>query len=302
MVDPFTSKMELDARAATSAALAQTKRDRAQTQVRHSDEMLASKRVKRAELLATLAELASCYWALDEVLAGPEDAEQLTEQLERSSDDGGTLMRHFVCRNKNCSPEGHYYSSNNEWISNEYVGGWKFMCPVCGQAFQAFTPGLDLLPAQFVLQLPGGLILSAGDAVLGARSQCWGWSAGENLIAEMMSAMAEENFGRAARELSQVDLQLQVWEGAKLHSNAIPDCRDMQLSDTMREYVANQNKSRTKQNSWSLESVANGFRGGFFKYDKESTIIMSTEQTKVWLAQVGELMRRRENLRRKTSL
>ena len=68
----------------------------------------------------------------------------------------------------------------------------------------------------------------------------------------------------------------------------------MELTDDIREHVAKQNKARSKKLPWSLDPVEKGFRGGFFKYDKQKTFIMSTEQTKMWLAQIHELIRRRE--------
>jgi len=207
---------------------------------------------------------------------------------------GPDVVRHFVCRNTKCSKEGHYYGRNTDWISTVADGGWHFMCPVCHLAYQSKAKrhaGVPLLPAQFVLQLPSGLILSE-----------WPGSAEENALAEMMSTLAEEDLGQDAHLLNEVELTTKIWEVTNRHCVDIPKIRDMELSAEVRAYVKAQNRYRTKKRQWSFAHLADGvFRGGFFKYDKEQAFIMTTEQTKMWLALVHEALQRRQNKVFKTS-
>ena len=206
---------------------------------------------------------------------------------------GSQVVRHFVCRNTNCSKEGHFYGRNTDWISTVADGGWRFMCPICHLAYQPNTKmhaGVLLLPAQFVLQLPEGLILSA-----------WPGSAEENALAEMMLTLAEDHLGKEAHRLNDFDLKERIWEVTNRHCVEIPTTRNMELSAEIRQYVKEQNRDRTKQQQWSFAHLADGFRGGFFKYNKEQTFIMSTEETKIWLALIHEAMQRRVNNVFKTS-
>ena len=207
---------------------------------------------------------------------------------------GPDVVRHFVCRNTKCSKEGHYYGRNTDWISTVADGGWHFMCPVCHMAYQPYEKmhaGVALLPAQFVMQMPSGLILSE-----------WPGSAEENALADMMSSLAEEEMGQKAQLLNEEDLVKQIWEVTNRHCVDIPKFRDMKLSAEVRAYVEEQNRSQPKKRQWSFAHLADGvFRGGFFKYDKEQAFIMTTEQTKMWLALVHEALQRRQNKVFKTS-
>jgi len=189
--------------------------------------------------------------------------------------------RYFLCRNKNCTPRGSYFSKNIYWISTVEAGGWQFMCPKCGEWFQPGRKGENTIPAHFAIYLEttNQLVLSE-----------WPCSAEETAVADFMALMTEADLG-PYEELSTEELRLSLSLMVKQNTAGAHMMEDMELTPYIENYVKQQNASRTRKKPWSINAVKDGFQGAFYKYT-ETSPILTTEDTKKFLAGVKVMLRR----------
>jgi hypothetical protein len=83
----------------------------------------------------------------------------LGDQTQWLSKIADHTWRWFICRFRDCG----YFGRNTDWISTAAAGGWKFMCPACGQPYKAGATGSHLLKVcngRFFCR--GGSYLEAG--------------------------------------------------------------------------------------------------------------------------------------------
>lgn len=192
--------------------------------------------------------------------------------------------RYYICRNKDCNPEGNYFGLNTDWISTIEDGGWHFMCPVCGRQYNPGNKTNSSFPFHHIWVMQDTENENKYDMFLSA----WAASAEEDTIVRLMQMLSEKDL-QPWREMPREEVQAAVTIYVK--QNAIPTYfKKMTLTQQVKLHVVNQNAMRTKQKKWGYKAIEDGFYGSYFKFEEGVTPIMTEEDTKAFLAGMYVLM------------
>ena len=184
--------------------------------------------------------------------------------------------RFYICRQQACTDKGSFFGLNTDWVSTAAAGGWKFVCPVCGNPYSMNLNKTGLIPANHIwhLETTGQLMLAE-----------WPESLEEKSINEGAVLMAEHAAQQKFTELSREEVELKIGEVVANHVVPKPLFEKMQLSDKVIDAVTWLNNTRGKKSKpYSWDHIKTGFTGGFYKYIEGESPVMKSDQVKDYLA------------------
>ena len=182
----------------------------------------------------------------------------------------------FICRQQGCTDKGSFVGLNTDWVSTAAAGGWKFVCPVCGNPYSMNLNKTGLIPANHIwhLETTGQLMLAE-----------WPESLEEKSINEGAVLMAEHAAQQKFTELSREEVELKIGEVVANHVVPKPLFEKMQLSDKVIDAVTWLNNTRGNgELPYSWDHIKTGFTGGFYKYIEGESPVMKSDQVKDYLA------------------
>ena len=185
---------------------------------------------------------------------------------------GKGTSRFFLCRRKDCSPQGSFFGPNTDWAHTAEAGGWHFACPICGHWYKPGALNQHTIPAHFVFyfEQSGRLLLAA-----------WPASAEEDTIKKNQQSLAEEDV-EEWESLPKDELMAKVTKFVR--DSSVPIVfQPMQLTTEIKAYFDDENRKRSKKKPWSYKHLETGFSGAFFKWTEDSPVL-SAEDTKRFLA------------------
>ena len=194
---------------------------------------------------------------------------QLAEQTQWLSDFSDDSSRFFICRNKDCSPQGSFFGPNIYWISTVPNGGWHFMCPVCAQWYQTGRSNHNTIPAHHIWYRKRTNLLLL---------RSWAASAEEDAIGKIMACMSRVD----TEKFTSMNCEdLMEWITLMIKKNAHPKImKKMVLSEDVKAHVEQENSKRTSKKKWSIAPCETGFTGSFYKFTAESGIMKETDTNK----------------------